>query len=65
MFLKGLKGPTFSAVSACATSNHSIGMAMRMIQYGDADVMLAGGSERASSPTAIGGFLCDEGDVYA
>ncbi|ACA12552.1 beta-ketoacyl-ACP synthase II [Xylella fastidiosa subsp. multiplex] len=54
--LKGLKGPTFSAVSACATSNHSIGMAMRMIQYGDADVMLAGGSERASSPTAIGGF---------
>ncbi|HHW4672820.1 MAG TPA: beta-ketoacyl-ACP synthase II [Xylella fastidiosa subsp. pauca] len=54
--LKGLKGPSFSAVSACATSNHSIGMAMRMIQYGDADVMLAGGSERASSPTAIGGF---------
>ncbi|MFG5202736.1 beta-ketoacyl-ACP synthase II [Xylella fastidiosa subsp. multiplex] len=54
--LKGLKGPTFSAVSACATSNHSIGMAMRMIQYGDADVMLAGGSERASSSTAIGGF---------
>ncbi|HHW4677883.1 MAG TPA: beta-ketoacyl-ACP synthase II [Xylella sp.] len=54
--LKGLKGPTFSAVSACATSNHSIGVAMRMIQYGDADVMIAGGSERASSPTSIGGF---------
>ncbi|HHW4680188.1 MAG TPA: beta-ketoacyl-ACP synthase II, partial [Xylella taiwanensis] len=54
--LKGLKGPTFSAVSACATSNHSIGIAMRMIQYDDADVMLAGGSERASSPTSIGGF---------
>ena len=54
--LKGLKGPTFSAVSACATSNHSIGAAMRMIQYGDADVMLAGGAERGSSPTALGGF---------
>lgn len=54
--LKGLKGPNFSAVSACATSNHSIGMAMRMIQYGDADVMLAGGAERGSSPTAVGGF---------
>ena len=37
----GIKGPTFSAVSACATANHSIGMAMRMIQYGDADVMFA------------------------
>jgi 3-oxoacyl-[acyl-carrier-protein] synthase II len=54
--LKGLKGPTFSAVSACATSNHSIGTAMRMIQYGDADVMLAGGAERGSSPTSVGGF---------
>jgi 3-oxoacyl-[acyl-carrier-protein] synthase II len=54
--LKGLKGPTFSAVSACATSNHSIGTALRMIQHGDADVMLAGGAERGSSPTAIGGF---------
>ncbi|RBD56884.1 beta-ketoacyl-ACP synthase, partial [Xanthomonas oryzae pv. oryzae] len=42
--IKGLKGPTFSAVSACATSNHSIGTAMRMIQHGDADVMLAGGA---------------------
>lgn len=54
--LNGLKGPNFSAVSACATANHSIGMAMRLIQYGDADVMLAGGAERGSSPTAIGGF---------
>ncbi|MDL5366481.1 beta-ketoacyl-ACP synthase II [Xanthomonas sp. NCPPB 2654] len=54
--LKGLKGPTFSAVSACATSNHSIGTAMRMIQHGDADVMLAGGAERGSSPTSVGGF---------
>ncbi|MGV7196853.1 beta-ketoacyl-ACP synthase II [Xanthomonas axonopodis] len=54
--MKGLKGPTFSAVSACATSNHSIGTAMRMIQYGDADVMLAGGAERGSSPSSVGGF---------
>ncbi|KMM76157.1 beta-ketoacyl-ACP synthase II [Xanthomonas protegens] len=54
--IKGLKGPTFSAVSACATSNHSIGTAMRMIQHGDADVMLAGGAERGSSPTSVGGF---------
>ena len=54
--MKGLKGPGFSAVCACATSNHSIGMAMRMIQYGDADVMVAGGAERGSSPTSMGGF---------
>jgi len=54
--IKGIKGPTFSAVSACATSNHSIGTALRMIQHGDADVMLAGGAERGSSPTSIGGF---------
>ncbi|WP_282452928.1 beta-ketoacyl-ACP synthase II [Pseudomarimonas salicorniae] len=54
--MKGLKGPNFSAVSACATANHSIGMAMRTIQYGDADVMIAGGAERGSSPTSMGGF---------
>ena len=54
--LTGIKGPNFSAVSACATSNHSIGMAMRMIQYGDADVMVAGGAERGSSPTSVAGF---------
>ncbi|MGE4460715.1 MAG: beta-ketoacyl-ACP synthase II [Stenotrophomonas sp.] len=54
--IAGLKGPSFSAVSACATSNHSIGTAMRMIQYGDADVMVVGGAERGSSPTAVGGF---------
>src|SRR5687768_15441247 len=54
--LTGIKGPNFSAVSACATSNHSIGMAMRLIQYGDADVMIAGGAERGSSPTSVGGF---------
>lgn len=54
--IKGIKGPNFSAVSACATSNHSIGMAMRMIQHGDADVMIAGGAERGSSPTSMAGF---------
>ena len=54
--MKGLKGPGYSAVSACATSNHSIGIAMRTIQYGDADVMVAGGAERGSSPTSVGGF---------
>ncbi|MET0289843.1 MAG: beta-ketoacyl-ACP synthase II [Pseudoxanthomonas sp.] len=54
--MKGLKGPGFSAVSACATANHSIGMAMRMIQYGDADAMVVGGAERGSSPTSMGGF---------
>jgi 3-oxoacyl-[acyl-carrier-protein] synthase II len=54
--MKGLKGPNFSAVSACATSNHSIGMAMRMIQYGDADVMVAGGAEHGTTPTSVAGF---------
>ncbi len=54
--LTGMKGPNFSAVSACATSNHSIGMAMRMIQHGDADVMIAGGAERGSTPSSMAGF---------
>jgi 3-oxoacyl-[acyl-carrier-protein] synthase II len=54
--LKGIKGPNFSAVSACATANHSIGMAMRLIQYGDADVMIAGGAEFGSAPTSVAGF---------
>ncbi len=54
--MKGLKGPSFSVVSACATSNHSIGVAMRTIQYGDADVMVAGGAELGSSPTSMAGF---------
>lgn len=54
--ITGIQGPNFSAVSACASANHSIGMAMRTIQYGDADVMIAGGAERGSTPTSIGGF---------
>ena len=52
----GLKGPNFAVVSACSTGTHSIGEAMRMIQYGDADAMVAGGAESAVSPLAIGGF---------
>jgi 3-oxoacyl-[acyl-carrier-protein] synthase II len=52
----GLKGPNFATVSACATSGHSIGEAYRTIQYGDADVMLAGGAEATITPMAIGGF---------
>jgi 3-oxoacyl-[acyl-carrier-protein] synthase II len=54
----GLKGPNYSIVTACATGTHNIGDAARLIQYGDADVMLAGGAERCtSSPTAMGGFI--------
>jgi 3-oxoacyl-[acyl-carrier-protein] synthase II len=53
----GLKGPNFAIVTACATGTHNIGDAMRIIQYGDADVMVAGGAERCTtSPTAMGGF---------
>jgi 3-oxoacyl-[acyl-carrier-protein] synthase II len=54
--MKGFKGPNFSAVSACATSNHSVGMAMRMIQYGDADIMVAGGAEHGCTPSSVAGF---------
>jgi 3-oxoacyl-[acyl-carrier-protein] synthase II len=50
------KGPNFATVSACATSAHSLGTAFRAIQYGDADVMLAGGSEASVTPMSIGGF---------
>lgn len=54
----GLKGPNFAIVTACATGTHNIGDAARLIKYGDADVMLAGGAERCtSSPTAMGGFI--------
>ena len=52
----GLKGPNFAIVTACATATHNIGDAARLIQYGDADVMVAGGAEMATSPTALGGF---------
>ena len=52
----GFKGPNLAIVSACTTGLHSIGEAGRMIEYGDADVMVAGGSEAAVSPLGIGGF---------
>lgn len=51
-----IKGPNLAIVTACATSNHSIGTAARFIEYGDADVMIAGGAEATVSPLGIGGF---------
>lgn len=52
----GLKGPSYAVVSACTTGLHSIGDAARLIEYGDADVMLAGGAESSVSPLGMGGF---------
>jgi 3-oxoacyl-[acyl-carrier-protein] synthase II len=52
----GLKGPNISIVSACSTGTHNIGEAMRMIERGDVDVMMAGGAEMATTPTGLGGF---------
>ncbi|ATD67380.1 MULTISPECIES: beta-ketoacyl-ACP synthase II [Luteimonas] len=54
--MTGAKGPNIAAVTACTTATHNIGLAMRMIQYGDADVMVAGGAEFATTPTSVGGF---------
>jgi len=52
----GIKGPNIAPVTACTTGTHSVGLAARLIAYGDADVMLAGGAEKASSPLGMGGF---------
>ncbi len=52
----GLKGPSLAVVTACTTGLHCIGEAGRLIEYGDADVMLAGGAESTVSPLGIGGF---------
>ena len=52
----GAKGPNFATVSACASASHAIGEAARKIQYGDADVMITGGSEAAVTATSVGGF---------
>ncbi len=52
----GFQGPNLSCVSACATGNHSIGESARLIEYGDADIMVAGGAEATVTPLAIGGF---------
>ena len=52
----GLKGKSLNVVTACATGTHSIGEAYRTIQYGDADVMIAGGTESSITPIGIAGF---------
>ncbi len=52
----GIKGPNYAIVTACATGTHNIGDAARLIEYGDADAMIAGGAEMASSPMGLGGF---------
>jgi 3-oxoacyl-[acyl-carrier-protein] synthase II len=51
-----LTGPNIATVTACTTSTHAIGIAARLIQYGDADVMVAGGAEMATTPLGLGGF---------
>jgi len=52
----GINGPNLTAVSACASSSHSLGVAMRSIRYGDADVLITGGSEAAITPLGLAGF---------
>ena len=54
---KGYTGPNLSIVTACASSNHAIGTSARLIAYGDADVMVTGGSEMATTPLGVSGFL--------
>ena len=52
-----LKGPNIAIVTACSTATHNMGTATRMIQYGEADVMVAGGAEYATTPTSMSGFI--------
>ncbi len=54
--MHNLRGPNVAITTACTTGTHSIGFAARMIQYGDADVMVAGGAEMATTPLGLGGF---------
>jgi len=53
----GFKGPNFSVVSACASSNHAIGMAFKSIKYNESDIIITGGSEAGITPLAIAGFM--------
>jgi 3-oxoacyl-[acyl-carrier-protein] synthase II len=55
--IKRYTGPNLSIVTACASSNHAIGTSARLIAYGDADVMVTGGSEMATTPLGVSGFL--------
>jgi 3-oxoacyl-[acyl-carrier-protein] synthase II len=55
--LFGLRGPNIAVVTACTSGTHNIGLAARMIQTGDADVMVAGGTEHGTTPTSMGGFI--------
>ena len=55
--IKGYTGPNLSIVTACASSNHAIGTSARLIAYGDADIMISGGSEMATTPLGVSGFL--------
>jgi 3-oxoacyl-[acyl-carrier-protein] synthase II len=52
----GYRGPNLATVTACSTANHSFGEAARLIEYGDADIMVAGGAEATISPLGVGGF---------
>ena len=52
----GFRGPNIAVVTACTTGTHNIGFGMRMIQYGEADVMVVGGAEQATSPVTVAGF---------
>jgi 3-oxoacyl-[acyl-carrier-protein] synthase II len=52
----GLRGPNLGVVTACTTSTHALGLGARCIQYGDADLIIAGGAEMATTPTGLGGF---------
>ncbi len=61
----GLRGPNLGVVTACTTSTHALGVAMRTIQYGDADIVLAGGSEMATTRMGPGWLWTGQGTVHA
>jgi 3-oxoacyl-[acyl-carrier-protein] synthase II len=61
----GLKGPNFAIVTACTTGTHNIGDASRLIEYGDADVMVAGGAEMSTTNCGLGGLRGQRKEKYA